>query len=1064
MKQLFLLLAFFILPIGIMHAQYSGGSGTAADPYKISTKADLKALSENSDDWWRSFILTNDISFEQSDFEYGGDFYNSAKGFKPIGYYKDSNDNATFYGVFDGQGHTIDELYINRSDEDYVGMFGYVGGGSNTRIENLKLSNVNITAKNYVAGLTGYSFGNILNCEVAGNVDGVSYVGILVGKQNNSTSYQGGTITNCGSKGKVTGSGSYVGGLIGAIQNNSVSISKCFSTATVNGNGEYVGGLIGYAYTNKIANCYATGNVEGVSHVGGLVGYGRDIYNCYAKGQVSGNNKIGGLVGTAYSIVKNCYATGEIFPVGGYAGGLVGYGNPEITSCYYVSGTGDNDYGTALRFNKFSDESQFKDWDFSKSWTMATVEDIESGMTFPYLNWQTQPQTNIILTFKDAVSDLVVSNVEIYTKDEEFVINRSDKNGIAEFKLATGKYTFKFTVDEYLAREFELTIPSNDEVNQEVIMTPSTKAADSYAGGDGTEDNPYQITNLSHLRLLSETQANWGSYFVQLADIDASETLYWNHKKGFSPIGINYHDNFYGKYDGLGKKITGLYVNRPSENYTGLFGSVGKYDGHPNAVINTNVIDANINGNNYTGGITGRCRFATINNCSYSGNVDGGDEYIGAITGYQGSSSVLGCKAEGNISGGDYTGGLIGYSNNTSNSSILNSSFSGLVMAIGHDYVGGLAGEAHGSIENCHTNCEVQGSNRVGALIGSNSAIIKNCSAKGSVLGNGDYVGGLVGAHWANNIRYCYVEVEVNNSSSDNSSRTGGIAGYSSKLIEDCFTTGNVSSVAGYCGGIVGDNAELINCYAAGEVNSTGKYIGRIVGRGSSVSSCYYLNNQSNSNTYGAPISKEEFTVQSNFSGWNFNTVWSMGELPDIADGVRPYLQWQYAGRKKLSLTAEDEEYNDFTSNVSFTGGGWSLPGDELNIEAKADGYDFLGWYDNRGKLISEDNPYTFTMGDNHLNMVAMFKNIFTDVSENELSRIHLYPNPASDFMNLDNLAGKYVAGSLYNISGTSINQFELGNSINQYQLNISSLHKGVYLLKLTAANGTVEVYKIYKK
>ncbi len=87
-----------------------------------------------------------------------------------------------------------------------------------------------------------------------------------------------------------------------------------------------------------------------------------------------------------------------------------------------------------------------------------------------------------------------------------------------------------------------------------------------------------------------------------------------------------------------------------------------------------------------------------------------------------------------------------------------------------------------------------------------------------------------------------------------------------------------------------------------------------------------------------------------------------------------------------------------------------------------------------------------------------------TDIAKKETNNVMVFPNPASNFINLDNLAGKYVAGSLYNTSGTAVNQFELGNSFNQYQLNISSLHKGVYLLKLTAANGTVGVYKIYKK
>jgi len=77
--------------------------------------------------------------------------------------------------------------------------------------------------------------------------------------------------------------------------------------------------------------------------------------------------------------------------------------------------------------------------------------------------------------------------------------------------------------------------------------------------GAGTLQNPYQIANLANLRWLSETNTAWasGKYFIQTADIDATETVNWNAGAGFSPIG-NSSRRFYGNFDGQGYSIGGL--------------------------------------------------------------------------------------------------------------------------------------------------------------------------------------------------------------------------------------------------------------------------------------------------------------------------------------------------------------------------------------------------------------------------------------------------------------------------------------------------------------------------
>ena len=126
------------------------------------------------------------------------------------------------------------------------------------------------------------------------------------------------------------------------------------------------------------------------------------------------------------------------------------------------------------------------------------------------------------------------------------------------------------------------------------VSLAETTVAKNYAGGTGTEADPYQIANLAQLRKLSETTADWDKNFIQTADIDASDTRTWNvcdHDKkittpeeamGFSPIGDDYRlgvrskNNFYASYNGMGYCITGLYINRPKEDNVGFLGYAGQ--------------------------------------------------------------------------------------------------------------------------------------------------------------------------------------------------------------------------------------------------------------------------------------------------------------------------------------------------------------------------------------------------------------------------------------------------------------------------------------------------------
>ncbi|MCT4598542.1 MAG: hypothetical protein N4A50_11765, partial [Vallitalea sp.] len=142
----------------------SKGDGTSQNPYKISTKEELKDIKNNLD---CHYILVSDINLEGEEWE-------------PIGKGK-----QPFEGSFDGAGHTINNVVISEENVDENGFFGYINGAI---IKNVKLREVNITGKNAVGGLVGRSIGGELrNNSVKGEITSTGYpTGLLVGS-NEST-------------------------------------------------------------------------------------------------------------------------------------------------------------------------------------------------------------------------------------------------------------------------------------------------------------------------------------------------------------------------------------------------------------------------------------------------------------------------------------------------------------------------------------------------------------------------------------------------------------------------------------------------------------------------------------------------------------------------------------------------------------------------------------------------------------------------------------------------------------------------------------------------------------
>ncbi|MDN0080776.1 fimbrillin family protein [Bacteroides gallinaceum] len=245
----------------------------------------------NSGDTDINIILDNDIDLTGIDWT-------------PIG-----TESRPYTGNFDGGGHTITGLKIDKSGTDYVGLIGCLGSGG--KVQNVTLTNISVSGANCVGGIAGQNYGTVENCSVNGTVTGKGFTdtGGIAG-----SNY--GTISGCSAEGTVTGSVN-VGGIAGGSYLG-VIIDGCHSTAAVSGISS-VGGVVGNLGNNSfLMACYSTGNVTatityGYAHVGGVVGINGQgtVTACYhATGEITslGEGRIGGIVGENYiGTVAACY-------------------------------------------------------------------------------------------------------------------------------------------------------------------------------------------------------------------------------------------------------------------------------------------------------------------------------------------------------------------------------------------------------------------------------------------------------------------------------------------------------------------------------------------------------------------------------------------------------------------------------------------------------------------------------------------------------------------------------------------------------------------------------------
>ena len=280
----------------------NGIGDTNSDPIVICDVNDLNNVRNGLEKYYE---LGRDIDLNVSP-------YNEGEGWEPI---------INFSGNFNGNGHTISNLYINISNSK-TGLFG---NSYNAKILNLKIKDCDIVGGSPVGGIIGESIYSIIeNSSVTGKINGNSDVGGFIGLS------AGDTISNCYSNSVVSGS--------------------------IN-----VGGFIGFSMGTTGINNYSTSSVTGENNAGGFVGGIRDslISNSYYAGEIFGENNAGGFFGN----------DGR---------------NNNFFNCFWdvnlSNQTKTEDVGLTWQYTEaLKTITTFNDWDFDDVW------DIEENITYPYL-------------------------------------------------------------------------------------------------------------------------------------------------------------------------------------------------------------------------------------------------------------------------------------------------------------------------------------------------------------------------------------------------------------------------------------------------------------------------------------------------------------------------------------------------------------------------------------------------------------------------------------------------------------------------------------------------------
>jgi len=752
------------------------GAQSAVRTIPVRTLDELLKVGKHSDDYPLKNVVYELAGAIDASATCGKDGKEPEFVFEPIGT-MDKQFTGTFKST-DGKTFVISNLCVNMPDSGHVGLFGVIGAGGTVR--NVGLDAAKITGSYAVGTLAGTNYGTVERTFGKGEVNasrGESNAGGLVG-------VNGGLITVSYSEASVNGKEN-VGGLVGLLTNVPAGVGRLFRTyaaGDVKG-GSWVGGLAGRIFGGEIEEShYAGGSKVGLIgddffvtstsyRVRGAKGDAKYIteaplIRCYWDMQKSGvtASSFGGsgVIGNTTEQMKTLarftgwdFPNTWVIPPKDYPhfereGGIIPDHTPFVWTFNYdvdnadcgrlrvtVNGITADMYSSAIEaVPGMSYQVVAMPWELEHGckfvgWSdgaadSVRVDEANVNVTAKFIRDDDRPPRRLIYV---AENDGMILMSGIYQPFDYLsdMVTRGERGPFVAVKPDLGM--------RFVAWE-ERDVEGKDTNIVRVDIATDVSPRRFTAKFEEDTRSVITISSYDELNKIGNKEAGFpldGVYELD-SDIDASGN--------FIPIGTP-ESPFGGVFRGNGYVISGLRVDRPNDDFAGLFGYADK------AVISgVYLVNANIVGRNNVGALVGRALNTVIDSCAAVGSA-GQVRGVGSVGGLAGSGLVtLIHRSYSTVSvtgSGRGVGGLVG----TSGGSMISGNYaSGLVKGGGAS--GGLIGEADfGMVQFSYAAGSVAGDGAPGAggLIGmiSGGVRILQCYSAGSVEGMALGTGGLIG-------------------------------------------------------------------------------------------------------------------------------------------------------------------------------------------------------------------------------------------------------------------------------------------------------------------------------
>ncbi|WP_407704909.1 beta strand repeat-containing protein, partial [Thalassotalea loyana] len=713
------------------------------------------------------YELTADLDFDENG---NGDltddsYWNGGDGFTRI---------ERFSGTFDGNGHSISNLTINKT-ADRTALFRIING---VTIKNLSILNANITGRSesgILAGKTEYTgtsyFENII---ITGTLNGDGELGALVGDFS-----QTGHIDNVHVDVDISSTFDRIGGYIG-YSTYAVNISNSSVRASLTGD-EEVGGFIGYADEINVSDSFAYVNIDAANdYIGGITGDAQDsstIERVVVAGSISGDRNVGGIFGevslasSASDVLVTASVQGNDVNSTGVSrtGGVVGLLSNDITLENVVvtgaiSSVIDNDStlgalaGYSANYTVITTTSV---WDTEKTGTTQTVNDIGDGFASADINCPTAIDDAACTT--NPYSTWTSSNWDFGTDSQHPVLTINSQS----YRDTDGDGYFDFE-DAFDADPTEHLDSDSDGVGDNADAFPNDANETADNDNDGTGDNAdldddndgtadtsdidadgdglIEISTLVELNNIRNNLAGTaynngggdvttgcgngidvlacsGYELVNDLDFDENgdgvENDTYNTGEGWTPIG-NLAAPFTGTFEGNNFTIANLFINNTS--LTGDDDSIGLFGDAENTTIENLHVEGQVTASGYyVAGLVGYLygsNPSVMNNVSFKGTVvsNKSGAYAGGIAALIDEANITQCLATVDITAQGQSGAFAGQ---LANGSVENCLVNGSVITsgtVGGGFIGNLTGS---DVTNVASHAKAEANNAVGGLIGS---------------------------------------------------------------------------------------------------------------------------------------------------------------------------------------------------------------------------------------------------------------------------------------------------------------------------------------------------------